>query len=190
MKLARRKFLHFAAGAVALPAVSRAAKAQTYSTRPLTMIVLLAGLALLPSSIVAQQGTLKQQLVGAWTLVSCPTAGNGATQCVDPNGILILDAGGRYALVNAARGRPKFDSGVVPSAEQYKAAGQGLTAQFGTWSVNEADKTITRHVEGAYFPILEGTDLKSFFSLAGDELKIVGRSPGGQTGESVYRRAK
>jgi hypothetical protein len=29
------------------------------------------GLALVPSSIIAQQGTLKQQLVGTWTLASC-----------------------------------------------------------------------------------------------------------------------
>jgi tripartite-type tricarboxylate transporter receptor subunit TctC len=39
MKLARRKFLHLAAGAVALPAVSRVAKAQTYPTRPITIMV-------------------------------------------------------------------------------------------------------------------------------------------------------
>jgi tripartite-type tricarboxylate transporter receptor subunit TctC len=39
MKLPRRKFLHLAAGAAALPAVSRFACAQTYPTRPITMIV-------------------------------------------------------------------------------------------------------------------------------------------------------
>jgi tripartite-type tricarboxylate transporter receptor subunit TctC len=39
MKLPRRKFLHLAAGAVALPAVSRVAKAQTYPTRPVRIIV-------------------------------------------------------------------------------------------------------------------------------------------------------
>jgi len=39
MKLARRKFLHLAAGAVSIPAVSRVAKAQAYPTRPTTMIV-------------------------------------------------------------------------------------------------------------------------------------------------------
>src|ERR1700693_4802710 len=39
MKLQRRKFLHLAAGAVALPAVSRVAKAQTYPTRPVRWIV-------------------------------------------------------------------------------------------------------------------------------------------------------
>jgi tripartite-type tricarboxylate transporter receptor subunit TctC len=39
MKLARRKFLHLAACAATLPAVSRVAKAQTYPSRPITMIV-------------------------------------------------------------------------------------------------------------------------------------------------------
>jgi tripartite-type tricarboxylate transporter receptor subunit TctC len=39
MKLPRRKFLHLAAGAVALPAASRIACAQTYPTRPVRIIV-------------------------------------------------------------------------------------------------------------------------------------------------------
>jgi tripartite-type tricarboxylate transporter receptor subunit TctC len=39
MKLLRRQFLHLAAGAAALPAASRIARAQTYPTRPITMIV-------------------------------------------------------------------------------------------------------------------------------------------------------
>jgi tripartite-type tricarboxylate transporter receptor subunit TctC len=39
MKLPRRKFLHLAAGAAALPAVSRVARAQAYPTRPITIIV-------------------------------------------------------------------------------------------------------------------------------------------------------
>jgi tripartite-type tricarboxylate transporter receptor subunit TctC len=39
MKLPRRQFLHLAAGAATLPAVSRIARAQTYPTRPITMNV-------------------------------------------------------------------------------------------------------------------------------------------------------
>src|SRR6516162_10080739 len=39
MNLLRRKFLHLAAGAAALPAVSRLARAQAYPTRPITIIV-------------------------------------------------------------------------------------------------------------------------------------------------------
>src|SRR5262245_35557059 len=38
MKLPRRSFLHLAAGAAALPALSRIAWAQTYPTRPATII--------------------------------------------------------------------------------------------------------------------------------------------------------
>ena len=39
MKLPRRNFLHLAAGAVALPAVSRSANARSYPTRPVHLIV-------------------------------------------------------------------------------------------------------------------------------------------------------
>src|SRR5499433_2757751 len=39
MKLPRRQFLHLAAGAVALPAVSRIAGAQSYPTRPVHIVV-------------------------------------------------------------------------------------------------------------------------------------------------------
>src|SRR5215471_1786507 len=39
MTIPRRRFLHFVAGAAALPAVSRVARAQAYPTRPITMIV-------------------------------------------------------------------------------------------------------------------------------------------------------
>src|SRR5262245_32561912 len=39
MKLPRRNFLHLAAGAAALPAVSRSAWAQAYPTRPVRVIV-------------------------------------------------------------------------------------------------------------------------------------------------------
>jgi tripartite-type tricarboxylate transporter receptor subunit TctC len=39
MKHPRRKFLHLAAGAAALPALSRVARAQSYPTRPVRIVV-------------------------------------------------------------------------------------------------------------------------------------------------------
>src|SRR5205814_2153022 len=39
VKLPRRKFLHLAAGAAALPAVSRIARAQAYPSRPVRIVV-------------------------------------------------------------------------------------------------------------------------------------------------------
>ena len=37
-------------------------------------------------------------------------------------------------------------------------------ANYGTWSVNEADKTLTRRFESALRPNNEGTDLKDTVS--------------------------
>src|SRR5678816_1834166 len=39
MKLPRRRFLHLAAGAAALPAISRIARAQAYPTRPVRLVI-------------------------------------------------------------------------------------------------------------------------------------------------------
>src|SRR5882757_8410369 len=39
MKLPRRRFLRLAAGAAALPGVSRIARAQSYPSRPITLVV-------------------------------------------------------------------------------------------------------------------------------------------------------
>ena len=39
MKLPRRRFLHLAAGAAALPTVARVARAQTYPSRPIRLVI-------------------------------------------------------------------------------------------------------------------------------------------------------
>jgi hypothetical protein len=136
------------------------------------------------------QSALKEQLIGAWSLVSC-NGTDGPSCAGDPNGIHMLDASGRYAMVIAARDRPKFTDLIQTqprltlSAEEYKAAAVGLVANFGTWSVNEADKTITYHVDGALFPSVEGMDFKATVSLSGDELKVVN-----QFNQYVWRRIK
>ena len=77
----------------------------------------------------------------------------------------------------------------TPAAEWGEAARE-FAANFGTWSVSEADKTLTRKYEIALIPNNDSLETKVSISLAGDELKLVGTSPTGVKTESVYRRAK
>jgi len=156
------------------------------------------GLALVPGTAVGQQKSLKEQLVGTWTLVSADNVAPDGTKRqlfgANPKGILILDASGRYALVQARPDRPKFKANnrLQGTPEEVKAAWDGAVAQFGTWSVNEADKTVSLRIEGAVYPNQEGTDAKRpIVSLTADQLKWVNPAPGsGGRSENVYKRAK
>jgi hypothetical protein len=47
-------------------------------------------------------------------------------------------------------------------------------ANFGTWLVDEANRTITYHHDGALFLNFEGVGVKETISLSGDEMKLVG----------------
>ena len=100
------------------------------------------GLALVPGIAVSQQKSLKEQLVGTWTLVSNDNVAPDGTKRqlfgANPKGILILDSGGRYALVQMRPDRPKFaaNNRLQGTPEENKAAQEGAVATFGTWLVN------------------------------------------------------
>jgi lipocalin-like protein len=155
------------------------------------------GLALVPSGAVSQQKSLKDQLAGAWTLVSTEdTAANGNKRLPygsGPKGILILDAGGRYAAVTGRADRPKLKSvnRSEVTKEEFGAAALEFAANFGTWSINEADKTLIRRYEGALVPNNEGTETRVSVSLVGDQLRLTNLAPpAGGTNVTLLRRSK
>jgi len=158
--------------------------------------VTLLGLAVLVGNVAAQQKSLKEQLVGAWTLVSVEVTAKDGTKRQEfgpnPRGVLILDAGGKYAMLQGRPDRPKFKASEnlrmdTPAAEFGEAA-RAFAANFGTWSVNETDKTLIRRFEGALIPNAEGQETKSSVSLVGDELKLSATSPAGVKTDAVYKR--
>jgi hypothetical protein len=153
------------------------------------------GLAFFSSNAIAQQKSLKDQLVGTWTVVSrVNTLPDGTKRPLsNAKGIAFFDAGGRYAVVLGRGDRPKFKTANQPTTEELAAATSDFfAANFGTWSVNEADKTVTLRYDGALRPNNEGTDVKTCVSLAGDELKLSNSTStaGGTIIETVLRRAK
>jgi hypothetical protein len=165
----------------------------------LIMALLCLTVALPAGDAAGQQKTLKDQLVGAWLYVSSEfVAPNGAKQPspfgANPKGITIFDASGRYVDVEMRPDRPKFKGSPnyreTASAEVWGEAAKGFAANFCTWSVDEASKTLIQHWDGALFPNNEGRETKSSIILTGDELKLVGTSPAGSTDTDVYRRAK
>ena len=97
MKLPRRKFLHLAAGAAALPAVSRIARAQAYPSRPVRIIVPFpAGQA--TDSIARLMGQSLSERLGQAFVIENRTgaAGNIGTEGVvhaPPDGYTLLLAG-------------------------------------------------------------------------------------------------
>lgn len=154
-------------------------------------------LVLLPGSAVSQQKSLKEQLVGTWTLVSNDNvAPDGAKRQIfgpNPKGIMILDADGHYALIAVNPARPKFKgkTRLDGTPEENKAAIAGTVASFGTWSVDETTNTLITRIEGNLFPNDEGQEQRRLVTLAGDELKQVNLNPGsGGRAEIVFKRAQ
>jgi hypothetical protein len=156
------------------------------------------GLALPPTAAVSQQGSLKQQLVGAWTLVSIiatDKAGNKSDRRgPNPKGLLIFDASGRYSILTSRAELPNFkiDNVNQGSAEENQAVMTGMIANVGTWKVDEKTKTITTNVEAGSFPNLNGkTQTRVVSALTADELRYVnGASVSGTVDEATWRRAR
>src|SRR4051794_31387718 len=136
-------------------------------------------LALLCSAFaVAPERVLGQStpdLVGTWTVVSNETINSDGTRTqtfgTNPQGILMFDAGGRYALQLCSSERPKFASNnrLQGTPEENKAAVQGCNPHWGRYSV--ADGSIVFKIEHALFSNWEGVEQKRPFSVSGDELK-------------------
>jgi tripartite-type tricarboxylate transporter receptor subunit TctC len=113
MKLPRRTFLHLAAGAAALPAASRIARAQTYPTRPVRLIVgfFAGGLSDILARLLVQG--LSERLGQQFIVEDQPGAGtNRATETVVralPDGYTLLVATSSNAINATLYNNLKFN---------------------------------------------------------------------------------
>jgi Lipocalin-like domain len=164
-----------------------------------TASLLILSVALSVGNAVAQQKSLKEQLVGTWMLVSIHSVRNDGSRLdasgPNPKGIVIYTSDGHFAFINTRPDLPKFASNTRDQGtpEEYKAVVQGSLAYFGTYSVNEADKVINVQVEGSTFANLIGMvdQKRTITSLTDDELKFRNpATPSGATLEVAWKRAK
>ena len=153
------------------------------------------GLALLAGTAVGQQKSLKDQLAGTWLMVSNTTTRSDGTKTdtfgPNPKAMIIYD-NGRFVSVTTRSDLPKFatNNRATGTTDENKAVVLGSIAYFGTYSVDEAGKSLTAQVEGATFPNWTGTAQKRTIAFSGTEMtqSIAVGSAGGSV-EIKWKRA-
>lgn len=156
------------------------------------------GLSLLTGTSVAQTKSVKGQLVGAWTLVSwVQTRSDGSKNYrfgTDPRGINTFDVNGHFSLIITRSDLPKVSSGDANkvTAEEAQAITKGSIGYFGTYTVDEEDKTLSLHLEGTSLVNQLGIEQKRVItSISAEELKYRNSTAvGGGQLEVVWKRAK
>ena len=156
------------------------------------------GFALLPGSAFSQQKSLKDQLVGTWSLTAWEqTYKDGHKDQAfgaHPKGIQTFEPNGRFTLVFLKPDLPKVASNdrVTPTPEEAMAIAKGAIAYYGTYTVDEASKTVTLSLEGTTFSNQNGVPQKRVVTaISADELKY--RNPTSASGgviEVAFKRLK
>lgn len=162
-----------------------------------TVVFAVLAIAVTRQNALGQQDTLKEQLLGAWQLVSFNSVRTDGSKLTvfgdDPNGVAFFDRTGRYIITVMRSDRVKFAANdrAQGTADENKATAVGTITYFGTYTVNDPDRTLNIHVVGSSFPNWNGTDQKRSFVVSADELKLTNpiASTGGIT-EVVWKRAK
>jgi hypothetical protein len=154
-------------------------------------------LALLPGGAVGQQKSVKEQIVGVWTLVSFDSFDGSGAKIPNMEGGNLK---GQYIFADNGRMSfqiisefPKLASNerLKSTPAEDKAVARGVLSYFGSYSVNEADKTVSLSIERSSFPNQVASSVKRVATFTGDELKLdnPGRLAGGRT-VTVWRRVK
>ena len=183
------------------------------STALITAVVLLCMTVVLPSGSAIGQSQMvplpsgraighsqvsKDRLVGTWTYESVVVERTDGTRVApfgpDPKGFITLSADGRYSLQLIRPDIPEIASKdrLSGTLEENRAVAQGVVSQFGTYSVNEAEGTLTLHVETSSFPNENGTDHERIItSISADKLQWTNPTPTTPgIAYSALRRAK
>jgi hypothetical protein len=157
------------------------------------------GVALSFGTAMSQTKSLKDQLVGTWTVVSWEQMNKDGSKTqrfgANPKGVNSFDANGHFFMMFARPDLPKFASNdpTNPTPDEAKAITVGSVAYFGTYTVDEPSKTISLKIEASSLPNQLGIDQKRVItSLTADELKYTNTTAVGGAGQinTVYKRAQ
>jgi hypothetical protein len=126
------------------------------------------------------------QFVGVWNLVVIERVGvNGETVPLNrpySKGQLIYTQGGHFAVQFSRPDRRPFES-EEPTAEEALAAYRDYGARYGTFTVNDAEKTITHHQQDNLVLLTPGNvDMTFDYQFSGERMmwsrRILNNDPG------------
>jgi lipocalin-like protein len=136
-----------------------------------------------------------KNLIGAWTIVSI-TVEQGDKKSEpygsNPKGTQVFDGNGRFAIVVTRPDLPKVASNnrETATAEESQKIVHGSIGYFGSYTSNEADKSMTLQIEGATFANWVGTSQKRTYTISGDDMQLTNpTASGGGTAKVVLKRA-
>jgi hypothetical protein len=119
----------------------------------------------MPSTLA--QVSVRQELIGAWRLVSDEEIVKGKLTKLDQTGILTYTSDGHMSVQIMDKNPNDSDVG---APMQYSA--NGYEGYFGTFDVDEAAHSVTHHVQGALVRSLIGKDLTRIYNFSGKQLVL------------------
>jgi len=147
---------------------------------------------------VAQQKSLRDQIVGTWTFVVAEVVAPDGKKSFPfgetPKGILIFTADGQFAQIHVASDVPKIASNnrLIGTPEEYAAIMRRSLSVFGSYSVNEEKKTVTFNIVSSSYPNWAGeAQERSIDKLNPDEFVNTNHNVSGGRGSAsnFYKRA-
>jgi len=159
-------------------------------------IITVLALGWLSGHTIAEQKSIKEQLVGTWSFVSsnAKLTDGRSLWGEHAKGLFIITQSGHFSWQVFRSDRPRFASHkrLEATPAELKANNQGMLAYFGTYSVNEADSVVTFFTQASTFPNSEGEVIERIITrLTADELVYTNpANTSGQRVEAVWKRAK
>jgi Lipocalin-like domain len=155
-------------------------------------------LALTAAPAVAQQKSLRDQIVGTWNFVVAEVLAPDGKKTFPfgetPKGILIFTVGGQFAQIHTAGDLPKIASNnrLSGTPEEYATIMRRSISLFGTYSVNEEKKTVTYNIVSSSYPNFAGeAQERTIDKLTADEFINTNPNVAGGRGRAtnIYKRA-
>ena len=123
--------------------------------------------------------SVRKRFIGVWKLLSIETLVDGNVLYLygeHPVGRLTYDEAGRISAQIMRPGRQSSvtdpDAISCASADELRQIAEGYIGYYGSFTIDEENKTVIHHVEACTLPAWIGTDLKRQYEFDGPRLAL------------------